>query len=136
MTHEFPSSKIAKKSRPAGIEPRGMFYVLSEQGEVKHSNSLEWAKFRAEHGMCMIGRATIGGILISTVFVGLNSAAPDCKPEVFETYIANDGCGDIACRYATLEEARAGHEKYVAEIQRRLGIAANQLTEGLKVFKP
>lgn len=57
------------------------------------------------------------GLLVSTVWLGLNHAHLGGPPLIFETMVfGGDRDGDCE-RYATEAEARAGHARVVAELE-------------------
>lgn len=66
-----------------------------------------------------VGRTRVGRLEVSTVFMIVNYAIwPGARPQLFETAVfpLDDGPGfRIARRYATWEEAEAGHALTVAE---------------------
>lgn len=75
---------------------------------------LEWGQ-KLEHNR-QVADTTVGSVRVSTVWLGLNHNWGDGPPLIFETMVfegPDDGWLD---RYATLEEAEAGH----AEVVRRL----------------
>lgn len=58
-------------------------------------------------------------ILVSTVFLVMDHSFGDTGgPILFETLVSGlENIGDWITRYATWEEAKAGHDRAVAEIQ-------------------
>ena len=69
------------------------------------------------------------GIVISTIFLGINHRwRDDGPPLVFETMVFDDyGPGDCR-RYATWDEALAGHGKIVARIK-AANVASQEATK-------
>jgi hypothetical protein len=66
---------------------------------------------------CKVDHWTNGKISVSTVFLSLDHGWDSDVPIVFETMIFG-GERDQECeRYATWEEAKAGHDRIVAEVQ-------------------
>lgn len=62
--------------------------------------------------------ALANGLLVSTVWVGLNMnyADPDGAPLIFETLVFAPGGMELdGERWSTEEEARAGHARYVEQ---------------------
>lgn len=99
------------------------YYVLNKDGSVTTTSSvLEWAQ--ARESTPSIGKTKIGikwikpmYLLTSTVFLGVEHGYNKRgEPLLFETMIfrASGGFLEIYMRrYATLEEAKAGHEEAV-----------------------
>lgn len=112
-----------------------MHFVLNDDGSLRECTLSEHMEFRSKHGVCRIGQTTVGDVLISTVFLGLNHGGYE-KPVVFETFMSDMNYhGDVMVRYSTLQEAREGHKKWVEKIEKERGLAAKDfLNEGDKLF--
>lgn len=95
-------------------------YAILKDKKVVPVNSIEkWvtAKRTNRH----VGDDSIGGIRISTVFLGLDHSFGDERPQWFETMIFG-GLHDEYCeRYETWEEAEAGHKRAVEMVKANLG---------------
>lgn len=57
-----------------------------------------------------------GDVRISTVFLGLDHAWGGGRPELFETMVFGFAGGNDMERYATWDEADAGHDRWVRQI--------------------
>ena len=97
-------------------------YIL-EDGEVKPEPDLiKWAQW-FEHNDLHVNRTKTDKYTVSTVFLGIDhSFGRDGPPIVFETMVFKYGdwdSGDLQendiDRYATIEDARAGHKAMVAK---------------------
>lgn len=90
------------------------FYILKDGKPVKVRDIYEWAE-KFEHAERTIAVAESGGVRVSTVFLGVDQNHWGKGPPIlFETMVFG-GKGDHEMRrYATLEEARLGHERMVA----------------------
>lgn len=69
----------------------------------------------------------VGPYWVSTVWLGLDHSFSGEMPQIFETMVFNNETdkSDLACeRYATEEQALAGHKRIVAEV--RLIVAASE----------
>ncbi len=65
----------------------------------------------------VIARTTIKEMIVSTVFLGLNHNFTDTGPPLlFETLVFGGKYADEMERYATLDDALAGHERMVAHV--------------------
>lgn len=62
-----------------------------------------------------IGDDRIGGVHVSTVWVGIGFGDP---PLIFETMLFGGPLDEHCERYATEREARAGHARWVAQLSR------------------
>lgn len=73
-----------------------------------------WAEL-FEHSDRFIGETFLGTYRVSTMWIGLNTNWGSGPPLIFETMVfATDTPYDLDCRrYATEEQARAGHEELV-----------------------
>lgn len=82
----------------------------------------EWARLSDNHKYKTIARTHVGpkgkGVLVSTIWLGINHAALFPGLAIFETMTFKDG-GDAECdcvRYATREEAQRGHAQMVKKV--------------------
>jgi hypothetical protein len=73
-----------------------------------------WAKSRP---VPHVGKDDIGGILVSTVFLGINHQWGDGPPLLFETMVFGGEFDQEQERYSTYEEAEAGHARWVAAVK-------------------
>lgn len=83
---------------------------------------MEWAEFFEKIENRRLALTVVGpGISVSTVFIGLDHNFTDKGPPlVFETMCFNDLGEEECIRWATWEQASAGHDRVVAEIRERL----------------
>lgn len=73
-----------------------------------------WTDHACDDDYCTIARDTIGDVLVSTVWLGLDYSGFDSGPPViFETMVFPEG---ERRRYATETEAVAGHEAIVRQL--------------------
>lgn len=103
-----------------------IFYVLGTDGKtpVMVPDILNWVVYMEntpEQAM-VIGQDEIGGYSVSTVFTGVDLGLPHRLPVLFETMIFDLEDGRIAFdgyqeRYATWEEAVAGHREAVTMVR-------------------
>lgn len=94
------------------------YYILDEQHNVVPAKDvMEWAKMW-ENGTLIVDQTRIDDVRISTVFLGLNHGWHDHGPPiVFETMIFGGAHDDYQERYATWDEAVAGHATAVALVR-------------------
>ena len=94
-----------------------MKYILEGKTVVECSDLLTWARWfeDADRG---VAKDIINDVKVSTVFLGLNhSFTEDGPPILFETMIFGGKFDDELWRYATWEEAEAGHAKAVEKVR-------------------
>ena len=97
-----------------------LLYILQGHTPVPEPDSRKWAEwYERERKTCTVAFDEIGGVEISTVFLGVNhNLSPQKeKPHLFETLIRggqNDGTIE---RYPTWEEAETGHAEWVERIE-------------------
>lgn len=80
------------------------------------SSALEWAKlFDGNPDYRRVARDVLpNGIVVSTVWLGLDHGFGSGAPLIFETMVFAGGDDDSDCeRYSTEAEARAGHAQLV-----------------------
>jgi hypothetical protein len=65
---------------------------------------------------CKVDHWTNGDVLVSTVFLGLDHGWNSDVPIVFETLVFGGERDQDGERYATWDEAKAGHARIVQEI--------------------
>ncbi len=78
----------------------------------------EWGEFFEDFDRRRVALSHFGGITISTVFLGINHAMrPKEHAQFFETFVSW-GSGDELdmLRYATWDEAVAGHEQAIRRL--------------------
>jgi len=95
-------------------------YILNAAGNpVPEPDLLKWASWY-ENADRRIGSAEIGEAHVSTVFLGVDHGFdPSLPPLLFETMVFWKGhdLDQEQDRYATREEALAGHEAMVARVK-------------------
>lgn len=72
-----------------------------------------------EHGVAykQVAMTTVGRTMVSTVWLGLDHNYSGGPPLIFETMIFGGPNDGDMWRYATEEEAKAGHERVVALVR-------------------
>jgi hypothetical protein len=99
------------------------FWVLNPDHTVRTSTSIEeWAAmFDPERGGDKGGRAVgkdqIGDVFVSTVFLGVDHNWGDGPPILFETMVFRGLLDERQWRYATWDEAAAGHARVVQAVR-------------------
>jgi hypothetical protein len=91
-------------------------YVEQNGRPVEVEDVREWARW-FETADCRVAQTTVGESDISTVFVGLDHSFGMGTPEVYETLVFGGPLDQEQERYATREEAVAGHEAMVARVR-------------------
>lgn len=83
----------------------------------------EWVSCFEDLGYCHVGMTAVGEAEVSTVWLGLDhSMGLGGPPIIYESLVFGgelDGQGE---RYATLEAAEAGHERWVAAVREAAGV--------------
>lgn len=70
----------------------------------------QWAEKFSDKNYTRVALATVGACRISTVWIGLNQTHAGEFPLIFETAVLREGIHILTQRYATEDEASAGHE--------------------------
>lgn len=73
--------------------------------------------FREWKGIVRVNGTQIGGIWVSTVFLGINHQYGDGLPILFETMIFRGGKGNECDRCESWEQAETQHEEAVAKVK-------------------
>jgi len=95
------------------------YYTLDENGNpVPVSDVLAWAR-RYETADRVVARDELpGGMLVSTLFLGLDHNFFGDRPLLFETMVFAGDFDDLDCeRYSTRDEALAGHARALARLE-------------------
>lgn len=100
------------------------FYALRGKLAVPVSSMEDWAK-EFDWDTRHVASTRIGGIWISTVFVGIDMRYGDGPPLLFETMAFRGGEGDDCERSSTWEEAEAQHKAMVAKVRAEIKDKAN-----------
>jgi len=93
-------------------------YVLNADHSTRPASLMEWAAAFEDRASRRVASTTLpDGTYISTVFLGLDHSFGEGPPQIFETMVfpsADDLNEELCWRYATWDEAEAGHERAVA----------------------
>jgi hypothetical protein len=92
---------------------RGLYTLDANRNPVRCASIFEWGSFMQAEANRLVELTKFGGTHISTVFIGLDYSFKNGPPLVFETAILSEGV-DVVNRYATWNEAEAGHAEAVA----------------------
>lgn len=93
-------------------------YILEGHTPVPVKDTLVWARWFATADRKVARTQVTDGISVSTVFLGLDhSFSPGAAPQIFETMVFGGPLDNDLDRYATWEEAEAGHVAMVAKAE-------------------
>jgi len=99
-------------------------YILKGKKPVHISDLIAWGIWlekSMETGERIVAKNQVGGLEVSTVFLGLDHSFGVGLPQLFETIIFDkDHCVVEEFRYATWEEAEVGHKKAVNGLRKKL----------------
>lgn len=96
-------------------------YILKDGKPVECKDLMEWATWMETSPIAdrVVGRDTVNDVEVSTVFMGLNhnfSFYEKGEPILYETMVFGGPLSRTRQRYATAEEARAGHVAMLARV--------------------
>ncbi|HUU84867.1 MAG TPA: hypothetical protein VM243_15305 [Phycisphaerae bacterium] len=97
----------------------GRYYILRSGDVIEEPDYDKWARWYETSYQEVRGVASSQAAYgtVETVFLGLNmSLSKDDPPKLFETRVHGGWFDDQWERYSTLEDARAGHEAWVARV--------------------
>ena len=106
----------------------GVYYILDKNKlAIPVATVVEWARFFEIKAARRVALEEIGGLTISTVFLGIDLSFGDSEvPILFETMIFK-GDSSIDCdRCGTWEEAIEMHERHVAKVIAKITAGADQ----------
>lgn len=98
-------------------------FILTADGKmVPEPDMMKWSEWYHTAPERIIGKTDVAGRRVSTVFLGMDNSFGFLEtPQFFETMVfGENGDGGEEQRYATLEEAKAGHEAMVAKLKAQL----------------
>jgi hypothetical protein len=96
-----------------------MNYVLDNQGNpIAEPDVLAWAMwFQENNSRRQVARDELpSGTVVSTVFLGINHNFGPGAPLLFETMVFGGRFDEEQERYATREQAIAGHDQILARV--------------------
>lgn len=95
-----------------------MNYILDDAGNpVAEPDVLAWARWFQTADRTIGHTELNGGVVVSTVFMGLDRAFGAGPPLLFETMIFGGPLDETQYRYSTRAAALSGHESAIAEAQ-------------------
>ena len=102
------------------------YYILGDNFEVSETNDVlayaEWFATYDRH----VAKTKVEDVEVSTVFLGLDHNFMGDVPILWETMIFGDkekeSLYDYQERYATFDEAKAGHQRAVEFVREKLNI--------------
>ena len=93
-------------------------YVLDSDGNPKlEPDLMTWAAW-VETGDQIVAKTKVGEAEVSTVFLGLDHSFGGSVPVLYETMVFGGPLDGEQERYATKEQAQAGHAEWVAKVGR------------------
>ncbi len=101
-------------------------WILDGKTAVHCEDIIEWAQW-FEKGNRRVAETDIGGVKISTVFLGLDHQFGQGLPLLFETMVfdrrkqPDKEIDEHTERYATWDEAEVGHKIVVALVRESIG---------------
>jgi hypothetical protein len=94
----------------------GDTFILKDGKPVHCNDLLTWGKWMAT-GDRIVAKTQIGDADVSTVFLGLDHGFGRSTPILFETMVFGGALDGEQERYATRDEAQAGHDTMVERVK-------------------
>jgi hypothetical protein len=92
-------------------------YTLVDRQVVPCPDAAQHARDLDDESKCRVALTVLDDVEVSTVFVGIDTSLSTAeRPLVFETMLFVGGDATEHHRYATWEEAEAGHRKICADL--------------------
>ena len=98
----------------------GRYYILKAGTVVEEPHYPTWAKWYEEHftDVELIARTELVHGVVLTRFLAMNmTLTTQSEPLVFETRIKGGWLDDTWERFATIDEARTGHDHWVSRVR-------------------
>jgi hypothetical protein len=95
------------------------YYILKGREAVRVNSLKEWAQAFDEKNR-HVGSDMVGDLRISTVFLGLDHGFGTDVPVLFETMVFGGKLDQEQIRYATYDEAEAGHRAMLDRVKATL----------------
>jgi hypothetical protein len=88
-------------------------YVFDAEGNPMKAGSLHaWSRFMAANRR--VAETMVGDVRVRTVFLGIGT---DRRPGLWQTMVFGGKLDETQERYCTGEEARAGHDRWLALVR-------------------
>ena len=92
-------------------------YILKDGKPVRCDDTIEWGRWFENPENRRIAENDVNGVVISTVFLGIDHAYNGGEPILYETMVFG-GEFDRECeRYRSREESLAGHSEWVEKVK-------------------
>ena len=98
----------------------GRYYMLGDSGVVEEPDHAKWAQWyeTTYDKVRSVASTKVHNVTISTVFLAMNMTLARAEPPLlFETRVKGGWLNDQWERYSTLDQAKAGHEAWVARVR-------------------
>jgi hypothetical protein len=95
------------------------YYILKGREVVRVNSLKEWAQ-TFEEADRRVASDEVGDVRVSTVFLGLDHGFGSDVPIVFETMVFGGALDQEQVRYATYDEAEAGHKAMLERVKATL----------------
>lgn len=98
----------------------GRYYILHQGEVVEEPDYAKWAQWykNSYEGVHQVASTEAQYGTVVTVFLGMNMTLSQSDPPLlFETRVKGGWLDDQWERYSTLDEAKAGHEAWVARVR-------------------
>jgi hypothetical protein len=96
---------------------RHRYYTLDGKTPVPTNDVNAWNEFFENKDARPVAETRTCGVCVSTVFLGLDHGFGDGPPQIFQTIIFGGRYDQYSWRYATWDEAEAGHAEAVRMVQ-------------------
>ena len=101
---------------------RPMYYVLVDKKPRPVKDVMQWSRFYSDFEKNRrIARETIGGVDVSTVFLGIDHGIFSEKPVLFETMVFGGAHDEYCERCSTWDEAVEMHKRAVEMVRASFG---------------
>jgi len=103
--------RMEKYKNGGAIQARPQWYILDGKEPVAVEDVSEWSEWMKTDGNKRIGKKTIDGVEISTVFLGLDHGFGGKNLILFESMVFGGSHDDYQERYSSYDLAVQGHNR-------------------------
>jgi hypothetical protein len=93
------------------------YWILDDEHNAVETDLETWGRFFQSGARTVRREDDIDGVCVSTVFLGMDHGFDDGPPTLFETMVFRGPLDEHQWRYATWDEAVAGHERIVQHVR-------------------
>lgn len=129
--YEAIFDRLTAEAEPFPGLPPTKFVLDADGNPQPERNVLRWARwFDTADEQRLVAKTFLGSVCVQTDFLGMNLGYAYPVPLLYETMVFGGVCDQFQRRYATREEAIAGHEETIAAVKQAEDAELEELRAG------